>query len=227
MNKIQKELFAMQDKEYKAFHSRLMPTVDSDTVIGIRTPILRGYAKKINNSEQAKRFLVSLPHMYYEENNLHAFLIEQIRDYDECISEINRFLPYVDNWATCDMMRPKCFKKNTDALLHQIEKWLDAPHSYTVRFGIETLMLFYLDEHFEERFLERVCRVESDEYYVNMMRAWYFATALAKQYDSAVKYIAEGRLDKWTHNKTIRKAIESYRITAEKKEFLRTLNVKI
>lgn len=211
----------MQDLKYKDFQSKLLPTVDRDTVIGIRTPMLREYAKKIKDTAEAKEFLSSLPHFYYEENNLHAFLIEQIKDYDACIAEINRFLPYVDNWGTCDSMRPKCFKKNTDKLLFEVEKWLDSPHTYTVRFGIETLMSHYLDEKFDKRFLARVGGIGSDEYYVNMMIAWYFATALAKQYDAAVKYVTEYRLDTWTHNKTIQKAIESYRITDEQKAFLR------
>lgn len=223
MTKIQAELFAMQEKTYRDFSSSLMPTVQKERIIGVRTPILRNYARKIKTEPCAKAFLRSLPHKYYEENNLHAFLIEQVPDFDDCIAEINRFLPYVDNWATCDSMRPKCFKKNTAKLLFEIEKWLASTHTYTIRFGIEMLMIYFLDGDFEPCFLEKVCTVKSDEYYVNMMRAWYFATALAKQYDAAVKYITENRLDTWTHNKTIQKAVESYRITLEQKAFLKSV----
>lgn len=211
----------MQDEKYRDFQARLLPTVSRDSIIGIRTPKLREYAKKIKDSEDVNAFLGSLPHAYYEENNLHAFLIEQIKDYDTCIVEINRFLPYIDNWATCDSLSPKCFKKNTDVLLGEVEKWLNSPHAYTVRFGIEMLMKYYLDDKFDESFPERVSRIKSNEYYVNMMIAWYFATALAKQYDSAVGYITDYRLDTWTHNMTIKKAVESYRVSDDQKAFLR------
>ncbi len=225
MTEIQTELFAMQDLSYRDFHARLMPTVEKGKIIGVRTPILRKYARKIKNEPCAAEFIPTLPHRYYEENNLHAFLIEQISDFDTCIAEINRFLPHVDNWATCDMMRPKCFKKNTAKLLPEIEKWLASTHTYTIRFGIEMLMIYFLDGEFEPQFLAKVCNVKSDEYYVNMMRAWYFATALAKQYGAAVKYITENRLDIWTHNKTIQKAVESYRITDEQKIFLKSVKI--
>lgn len=225
-HQIKEALFSMQDLEYKRFHSKLMPTIDPDTIIGVRTPQLRAFAKKISKEENTDIFLKTLPHEYYEENNLHAFLIEQIKDYEECISQIDIFLPFVDNWATCDMMRPKCFKKHTDELLDKIQEWLKSDHSYTIRFGIEMLMVFFLDEKFDKQYLEMVATVESNEYYVNMMIAWYFATALAKQYVSTVPYIEERRLPVWVHNKTIQKAVESYRITEEQKSYLKQLKEK-
>lgn len=220
-----KRLFEMQDPEYRDFHSRLMPTVDKETVIGIRVPDLRKLAKELKNTQTASEFLKELPHKYYEENNLHAFLIEEIKDFTECITELNRFLPFVDNWATCDMMRPKVFKKHLPELLCEIKKWLESDDTYTVRFGIECLMLYYLDEHFSVEFHEAVSKIRSDEYYIRMMQAWYFATALAKKYDETIVYLENKKLDADTHNKTIRKAIESYRITNEQKEYLRKLKL--
>ncbi len=222
-NGIREELFKMQDLKYKDFHAKLIPTVNPDLVIGVRTPELRKFAKRLDKTQNNKDFLTDLPHMYYEENNLHAFLIEQIKDYDECIEELGRFLPYVDNWATCDMMRPKCFKKHTDELLKQIQKWLKSDDTYTIRFAIEMLMVYFLDKKFDESFLKTVSTIRSEEYYINMMIAWYFATALAKQYDATLPYLQENKLSTWTHNKTIQKAIESYRITDEQKVYLRTL----
>lgn len=220
---ISEMLFSLQDLGYKQFQCRLMPTVDAKTVIGVRTPELRVLAKKLKNDPSAEAFLLDLPHRYYEENNLHAFLIEQIADYDMCIRMLERFLPYVDNWATCDMMRPKCFRRHLGELLKQIEAWICSPHAFTVRFGIEMLMTYYLDEAFEARYLDIVAEVRRDEYYVNMMCAWYFATALAKQWSSAIVYLEENRLPLWVHNKTIQKAIESYRIDKSQKEFLRSI----
>ena len=216
-------LFGMCDLRYKDFHSRLIPTVDKELVIGVRTPDLRKFAKGIAKSEHCKEFLKILPHKYYEENNLHAFLIEQIKDYDLCISELNRFLPFVDNWATCDMMRPKIFKKHLPELLEQIKIWLKSSEVYAVRFAIEMLMCHYLDENFNKEYLQWVAEIRSEEYYIRMMVAWYFATALAKQYDAAVPYLEKKLLDSDTHGKTIRKAVESYRITDEQKAYLRTL----
>ena len=216
------DLFALQDEKYREFVSKLIPTVDKSTIIGIRTPVLRAYAKKMENREA---FMKVLPHKYYEENNLHAFLIEQIRDYDECIAALNAFLPYVDNWSTCDSLRPRVLKKEPLRLLARIDDWLDSEHTYTVRFAIQLLMLYYLDDCFDTEFLERVAAIKSDEYYVNMMIAWYFATALAKQYDATLPYLTEKRLSPWVHNKTIQKATESYRITKEQKETLRKLKV--
>ena len=218
-----KRLFDLRDTAYREFHSKLMPTVPKETVIGVRTPDLRKLAKELKNTESASEFMKNLPHKYYEENNLHAFLIEEIGDYNECIKELNRFLPFVDNWATCDMMRPKIFKKHLYELLFEIRKWIESDASYTVRFGIECLMLYYLDEYFSVEFHEAVSKIRSDEYYIRMMQAWYFATALAKKYDETVPYLELQKLEEDTHNKTIRKAIESYRITDAQKLYLRTL----
>ena len=228
IEQIQAELFSLQDTEYKAFHSKLMPTIDPDTIIGVRTPALRALARKIKTVPgiDLDLFKASLPHRYYEEKNLHAFLIEQCRDYDTCIWELDCLLPHVDNWATCDMMRPKCFKKHTKELLCKIEQWLTSTHTYTVRFAIEMLMVYFLDEKFDPCYLAMVAEIQSDEYYINMMIAWYFATALAKQWDCTLPYLKECRLPLWVHNKTIQKAIESYRITQEQKEMLRRLRRK-
>lgn len=220
---IREELFALQDLQYKEFHSKLMPTVDADTIIGVRVPKLRAFAKQFAKTEEATVFMKELPHLYYEENNVHAFLIEQIKDYDTCIQELERFLPYVNNWATCDMMTPKILKKQLPELLDKIKIWMSSDHTYTVRYGIGLLMKFYLEEAFEERYLQMVAEVHSDEYYVNMMIAWYFATALAKQYEMALPYVEAQKLDVWVHNKTIQKAVESYRITPEQKTYLKTL----
>lgn len=219
-------LFDMQDREYKKFHSKLVPTLNPDIIIGVRTPKLRKLAKEIKDTELASQFIQDLPHKYYEENNLHAFLIEQISDYQQCITQIERFLPYVDNWATCDSMRPKVFKKNTDKLLSEIKKWIASSHTYTVRYGIEMLMVFFLDNQFDVAYLDMVASVKSEEYYINMMTAWYFATALAKQYESTLPYISRKLLPVWVHNKTIQKAVESFRISDEQKAFLKTLKVK-
>ena len=178
MEQIRKDLFAMQDLGYKAFHEKLIPNVDPDTVIGVRTPELRKYAKKVFKECKINGFLQEIPHKYYEENNLHAFYVEQMSDFKACIEELDRFLPFVDNWATCDMMRPKCFKQHLEELLPEIERWMESSDVYAVRFGIEMLMVHYLDERFEEHFLRRVAAIQSDEYYIKMMVAWYFATAL-------------------------------------------------
>lgn len=222
----QKALFSLRDSGYRDFHARLMPTVDKETIIGIRTPQLRKFAKEFAKKPESELFLHELPHRYYEENNLHGFLISNMKDYERCVRELYRFLPYVDNWATCDLMSPKIFKKHLPELLEHIKNWIASEHTYMVRFGIGMLMSFYLDEAFEPEYLRMVSFVKSEEYYINMMIAWYFATALAKQYDSAVIYLEEKRLDKWTHNKTIQKAVESYRITEQQKLYLRTLKIK-
>lgn len=226
MTTIQERLFALQDLKYREFHLGLVPTVDEDYMIGVRVPQVRKLAKEIAKEEGCQEFLRQLPHRYYEENNLHAFIIEAIKDYDTCLEEVNRFLPYVDNWATCDSMNPKVFKKHKKELLPQIDTWLASDQTYTIRFGIGMLMGNYLDEDFVPEYLKKVAAVTSEEYYVNMMRAWYFATALAKQYETTVKLLEERQLDIWTHNKTIQKAVESYRITPEQKDYLRTLKVK-
>ncbi|MBQ7121365.1 MAG: DNA alkylation repair protein [Clostridia bacterium] len=220
---IRSRLFELQDEGYRDFHSRLMPTVQKELIIGVRTPDLRRLAKEISKTEHCTEFLKILPHKYYEENNLHAFLIEEIKDYYACICEINRFLPFVDNWATCDMLRPKIFKKHLPELVEEVKKWLKSEDVYAVRFGIEMLMCYYLDEAFSPEYPERISQIRSDEYYIKMMVAWYFATALAKRYDEVIPYLENNRLDADTHNKTIRKAVESFRITNEQKAYLRTL----
>lgn len=217
------ELFKMQDLEYKSFQSKLVPNVNFDTIIGVRIPLLRKLAKRIKN--ECKDFLCSLPHRYYDENNLHSLLISQIDDFDQCIALISDFLPFVDNWATCDMLRPKCFKNNKQELLEQIQAWISSSHTYTVRFAIEMLMVHYLDDDFHEIFLKAVSKITSDEYYINMMISWYFSTALAKQWESTVPYIEQRRLSSWVHNKTIQKSLESYRICEEHKEYLRKLKI--
>lgn len=226
MTQIQKQLFAMQDLEYKDFHSKLIPNINPKLVIGVRTPELRKFAKSLS-SDESKDFMAKLPHEYYDENNLHAFLIEQIKDFDECISALNKFLPFVDNWATCDMMRPKVFKKHLPELLEQIKIWIESADAYTVRFGLGMLMCYYLDDEFEMEYLNLAASVKSEEYYVKMMVAWFFATALAKQYDAAIDFIENRHLDKWVHNKSIQKAAESYRITKEQKDYLKTLKRKL
>lgn len=223
---IQTQLWAMQDLKYRDFQCKLMPTVTPNTVIGVRTPELRKYAKELAKKPEANQFLKILPHKYYEENNLHGFLIETIKDYDRVIAELDAFLPYVDNWATCDLMRPRVLKKHLNELLIKIQEWIREEHTYTIRFGIEMLMSFYLDEQFRPEYLGLVADIRSEEYYVNMMIAWYFATALAKQYDAVLPYIEQHRLDQWTHNKAIQKALESYRISNEQKAYLRTLKIR-
>ncbi len=223
---VRTRLFELRDLKYREFHSKLMPTVDPELIIGVRTPKLRNFAKEFGKMPEAEEFLKILPHKYYEENNLHGFLVEAIKDYGECVTAVNTFLPYVDNWATCDLMRPKVFKKHLPKLLEEIRRWIETDETYTIRFGIEMLMTFYLDEQFDIAYPELVAGVYSEEYYVNMMIAWYFATALAKQYEAVLPYIEKQRLERWTHNKAIQKAIESYRISPEQKAYLRTLKVK-
>ena len=221
MEEIQKHLFELQDMAYRDFHSRLMPGIDKETIIGIRVPVLRKYAKSIAGTELSEKFIKELPHRYYEENNLHMMLITGIKDYDRCISEIERFLPYIDNWATCDFPGPKCFEKHKEELLPFIKRWIDSGETYMVRFGIGMLMRLYLDTDFDPEYVRIVAEVKSDEYYVNMMIAWYMATALAKQWDVVIPYIEEHRMPDWVHRKTIQKAVESYRITDEQKRYLK------
>ncbi len=220
---LRSRLISLQDLNYRDFQCKLMPTVDPSTVIGVRTPELRKLAKEWSKTAEASAFLESLPHLYYEENNLHGLLIEQCGDYRACIAALDAFLPYVNNWATCDLMSPNIFKKHLPALLEKIKEWLRADHPYTVRFGIKMLMRFFLEEQFQPAYPEIVAGVHTQEYYVNMMIAWYFATALAKQYHTALPFIEQHQLDPWTHNKAIQKAIESYRISDEKKAYLKTL----
>ena len=220
---IQKRLFELQDISYRDFHSKLMPTIEKEKVIGVRVPVLRDFARELFKSGNYKGFMRDLPHKYYEENNIHAFLIEQILDFDECIKETEKFLPYIDNWATCDMLRPKVFKKHLPEVLEKVGLWLQSEKCYTVRFGIEMLMCYFLDDEFREEYPTKVSQISSDEYYINMMIAWYFATALSKKYDKILPYIKNKKLPRWVHNKVIQKAIESRRISKEQKDYLKTL----
>ena len=235
--RIQEALFNAQDLKFKAFHSRLIPTIPADTVIGVRTPELKLIAKNFSADPNIDKFLDKLPHKYYDENQVHSFILSGIKDFDECIAQVEKFLPYVDNWATCDQLRPKVLGKsleNRKKLLEFIKLWIRGRlasgeqvenDTYVVRFGIEMLMSWFLDEDFEPMFLRWVAAVRREDYYVKMMVAWYFATALAKQYDATIPYIQEHKLEPWAHNKAIQKAIESYRITPEQKAYLKTLKV--
>ena len=223
---IRKELYLLQDLKYRDLQIRTIPTVPPETIIGVRTPDLRRMAAQLAKAEEVRLFLRCLPHAFFEENQLHAFIVSQMKDYGECLRELNRFLPFTDNWATCDQMSPRVFRKHLAELLDSVREWIASPETYTVRFGIGMLMEHYLDEDFDLSYPELVASVRSDEYYVNMMIAWYFATALAKQYDAVLPFIEDHRLDPWTHNKTIRKAVESFRITPEQKAYLKTLTVR-
>lgn len=225
MTNLQRELFKLQDLAYRDFSAKLLPTVSKEIIIGIRTPKLRKLAKEMFKKGDYQGFIDSLPHKYYEENNLHGFLIEQINDYDACIEEIEKFLPYVNNWATCDLLRPKVFKNHLPELLERIKVWIVSDKPYTIRFGVEMLMCYYLEDEFSTEYLSLVANIKYDEYYVNMMLAWYFATALSKNYDAAIPYIENRKLSKWVHNKTIQKAAQSYRICEEQKEYLKTLKL--
>lgn len=225
VNEIQTELFRNQDMDYRDFQAKLLPTLAPDTIIGVRTPALRAFAKKLYKENDEDVFLTDLPHKYFDENQLHAFLISEIRDYDLCIKALNRFLPFVDNWATCDQMSPKIFKKHKAKLLEQIKSWILSEKPYTLRFAVGMLMQHFLDEDFDLEYPKMVLTILSEEYYVKMMIAWYFATALAKQYKSILPFMENKCLEKWIHNKAIQKAIESYRISNEQKEYLRTLKI--
>lgn len=223
---ITERLSLLQDEKYRSFQVKLIPTVNEENVIGVRTPALRKYAKELSKREDIHDFLEELPHQFFDENQLHAFIISEIKDYELCLEEVNRFLPYVDNWATCDQMSPKVFKKHRPELVDQIKIWISSEKTYTIRFGIGMLMEHFLNEDYDPVYPELVAGIRSEEYYVNMMIAWYFATALAKQYESILPYIENGRLDTWTHNKAIQKSVESNRIKAEHKEYLKKLKVK-
>ena len=223
-DQIRDMLFRLQDRTYREFQVKLIPNVPPESVIGVRTPALRALAKELRQAD-VSGFLRSLPHRYFDENQLHAFLISDIRDYDRCAEEVDRFLPYVDNWATCDQMSPAVFRKHPTELLERIRSWLQSDQPYTVRFGVGMLMQHYLDGRFDPSYPELVAALRSEEYYVNMMIAWYFATALAKQYEQVLPYLEKRRLDAWTHNKAIQKALESRRITPEQKAYLRSLKV--
>lgn len=223
---IVQQLFALQDVTYQAFQCKLMPTVDPAVVIGVRMPELRRLAKQLHDTPKSREFLSQLPHTYYEENNLHGLLLCKQEDYTGTVRDLERFLPYVDNWATCDLLVPKSFRHHPDPLPQQVFQWLQAEHPYTVRFGLGVLLRFYLDDRFQPRYLTWVAQVNREDYYVNMMVAWYFAEALVKQPEAALPYLLEHRLTPWIHNKTIQKAVESYRISPEQKRILRTLRRK-
>lgn len=217
------ELFALQDVAYADFQAKLTPGIPRESFIGVRVPEVRKLAKRLIKEPEAAAFLRDLPHPYYDENMLHGLLLSEMKDYSACIAAVDEFLPYVDNWAVCDIMSPKVFKKHKMALLDKIKEWAASEKTYTCRFGIEMLMTYFLDDDFRPEYLTIPASVHSEEYYVQMMIAWFFATALAKQWDVSVKYLEDHRLDIWTHNKTIQKARESYRITPEQKEYLKTL----
>ena len=226
MTPIQEKLFELQDLKYKDFHSKLMPTVCKDKIIGVRVPQLRKFANELNKSELKTDFLNTLPHKYYEEDNLHAFLIEQINDFDECISALDNFLLFIDNWATCDMMAPKVLRENPDFLYEKIQEWTKSKHTYTVRFAVVTLMKIFMDERLDKKHLNLLLNIKSNEYYINMAIAWYLATALSSRWEMVIPYIENQEFNKWVHNKAIQKSIESYRITKEQKEYLKTLKAK-
>ena len=226
VEEIRKQLFEFQDVKYKDFQKNLIPTVDPESIIGVRTPELRKYAKQLVKENKTDDFLSDLPHKYFDENQLHAFILSELKDYEKCVEEVCRFLPYVDNWATCDQMSPNVFKKHRTELMEYIKQWLESDKTYTVRFAIGMLMQHYLDDEFDIGYAEMVQEVKSEEYYINMMIAWYFATALAKQYDNILPILEQNRLDVWTHNKVIQKAVESYRIMPEQKAYLKSLKRK-
>lgn len=217
IEEIRETLFAGQDIPYRDFQSSLIPNVPSDRFIGVRTPVLRKYASELAKRENVGTFLNDLPHRYFDENQLHAFIISGEKDFDRCMALTEAFLPYVDNWATCDQMSPKVFKKHHAELLSAVRRWIVSDHVYTVRFAIGMLMEHFLEEDFDPEYPEIVASVQSEEYYVRMMAAWFFATALAKQYDAVLPFLEEHRLDPWTHNKAIQKAVETRRISQERK----------
>ncbi len=220
--RVRRELFALRDEKYRDFHKKLVPTVDEGRIIGVRTPVLRKYAKNLA-AETGSEYLDLLPHRYIEENNLHAFIISGMKDFDEAMRRTEKFLPYIDNWATCDSFMPGVFKKHPDEVYAKVREWLKSEHTYTVRYGLVTLLNNFLDDEFRPEMLDLAAEVPCEEYYIHMAVAWYFSIALVKQYDAALPHIAERRLDRRTHNKAIQKAIESYRISVETKAYLRSL----
>ena len=223
MTEIQELLFAKQDTKYRDFQAPLFPNINKEKMIGVRTPELKKLAKELYGKELANEFIETLPHQYFDENQLHAFIISLIKDYQTCLKEVEKFLPFIDNWGTCDQLSPKVLAKHKDELIVAIKKWLKSKHTYTVRFAIGLLLGLYLDDSFKEEYMELISNIKSEEYYINMMIAWFFATALAKQYKTAIKYIEEKKLSFWVHNKTIQKAVESYRINDEQKVYLKSL----
>lgn len=224
-DEIASRLFQMQDQKYAAMQAKIIPTIPSERIIGVRTPQLRSYAKELYKEGDIEEFITTLPHQYFDEDQLHAFIISLDKDFDKCIANVEAFLPYVNNWATCDQLSPKVFKKDSQRLIPYINKWITSEKVYIVRFAIGLLMQHFLDDRFNTEYADMVASVRSDEYYINMMIAWYFATALAKQYDAILPYIENKKLDIWTHNKAIQKSIESYRITPDQKAYLRTLKI--
>ena len=223
---VKARLINLSESGYKKFSQALTPSVSTDRVLGVRVPALRKLAKELANSDKVNDFLSDLPHFYLEENSLHAYVIEQFSDFEKVMQLTQEFLPFIDNWATCDTFCPKVFKKHPEKLLPYIESWLNSNHVYTVRFAINMLMRFFLDQRFDIKYPECIAKINSNEYYLNMVIAWYFATALAKQYESVLPFIEQMRLSVWVHNKTIQKAVESYRITNERKDYLKTLKIK-
>lgn len=222
---IVERLFSMQNEAYRDFQSSLIPTVDTGSIIGVRTPDLRRFAKELGKREDCAVFLETLPHRYFDENQLHAFILSDERQYERAVEGVSAFLPYIDNWATCDQLSPRVFRRHRDELIGEIRKWTGSGQTYTVRFGLGMLMQHYLDEAFQPQYLDWAAELRSDEYYVNMMLAWYFATALAKQYDNTLPYMEQGRLSPWVHNKTIQKAVESSRVSPEHKDYLKKLKI--
>ncbi len=226
LKQIEEYLFTLQDKNYREFQSKLLPNIAKSEIIGVRTNLLRQLAKQFFKQESINIFLHNLPHKYFDENQLHILIVSEIKDFDVCIRETERFLPFINNWATCDMFAPKCFKKNKEKLLPFIYKWIDSQREYSVRFAIGLLMKYFLAEDFKEEYLLKVVSIKREEYYVKMMQAWYIATALAKNYQQSIGILQSPVLDKWTHNRSIQKAIESFRISNEQKEYLKSLKRK-
>lgn len=226
LQNLEDRLFALQDSSYRDFQSRIIPNIEKDSIIGIRIPRLRKLTKEFEKSPIRKTFLTSLPHLYYEENIMHAWLVASMEEYETCIQEVEIFLPYIDNWSVCDTFTPTVFQNHLNAVEQNIRRWLTMKHPYTVRFAIEMLMKFFLEESFDLKYFEWVAQVAHKDYYVKMMVAWYFATALAKRYEQAVPYLEQNKLERWTHNKTIQKAMESFRVTYEHKKYLKTLKSK-
>ena len=223
MTEIQKKLFELSDSGYAAFQAKLAPNIAAESCMGVRVPALRKFAAEFSGTPECEAFLDCLPHKYYDENLLHSVILEKWKDYDDCMEKVERFLPYVDNWAVCDTLRPKVFAKHKTELMEKVKKWIASEKTYTCRFGVDMLMTHYLDDFFRPEYLELPMAVKSEEYYVRMMVAWYYATALAKQWESTIPYLEENRLSVWTHNKTVQKAVESYRITPEQKAYLKTM----
>lgn len=224
-NEITLRLFALRDAPYAAMQQKILPTVQAERIIGVRTPALRAFARELYQDAGRDAFLAALPHRYFDEDQLHAFVISLEKDFGACAARVEAFLPYIDNWATCDQMSPRAFGKAPERLLPYIHRWLASDKTYTVRFAIGMLMQHFLNGNFRPEYPAMVAAVRSEEYYVRMMIAWYFATALAKQYDAVLPYLAERRLDKWTHNKAIQKSVESFRISDAQKQYLKTLRI--